>query len=168
MNARWERQPDAGREAAELCASTLAKLQAGEYASVHDLIEGLNGATGAEVGPTVVQLVAAARRLAAAWTELCEKASRQEQALSETRDRAARFAGQLQGMVGAVHDALLRASGDPASGPARAAASDPHAGSGPPGSVAATSVLSAANEPHARGAPLRRLQLTSSDRSGRC
>jgi DNA-binding SARP family transcriptional activator len=110
VNARWERQPDSDREAAELCAATLAKLHTGEYASVRDLVEGLCGATGAEVGPTVVQLVAAARRLATAWSELCDNANRQEQALSETRDRAARFTGQLQGMVGAVRDALLLAS----------------------------------------------------------
>jgi DNA-binding SARP family transcriptional activator len=147
VNARWERQPDAGREAAELCASTLAKLQAGECASVHALIEGLNGASGAEFGPTVVQLIAATRRLAAAWTELCEKSSRQEQALSDTRDRAARFAGQLQGMVGAVHDALLRAPGSPRSAPR----SRPQAIPTPavaPEVLPPRLVLSAANEPH--------------------
>ena len=106
MNARWERQPDADREAAELCAATLAKLQVGGHASVRDLIAGLHGATGAEGGPIVAQLVEATQRLAAAWSELFDKARRQEQALSETRDRAARIAGQLHGMVGAVRDAL--------------------------------------------------------------
>jgi DNA-binding SARP family transcriptional activator len=111
VNARLERQPETDREAAALCAATLAKLHAGEHASVRDLVEGLCGSTGAEVGPTVAQLVAATRRLATAWSDICDKARRQEQALSETRDRAARFAGQLQGMVGAVRDALLHAPG---------------------------------------------------------
>ena len=82
------------------------KLQVGGQASVRDLIVGLHGATGAEGGPIVAQLIEATRRLAAAWSELFDRARRQEQALSGTRDHAARVAGQLHGMVGAVRDAL--------------------------------------------------------------
>jgi DNA-binding SARP family transcriptional activator len=89
VNARWERPPDAGREAAELCAATLEKLHVGEYAAVQDLIEGLYGATGAEGGPIVTQLVEATRRLAEVWRDLFDKASGWEPALAETRDRPA-------------------------------------------------------------------------------
>jgi DNA-binding SARP family transcriptional activator len=110
VNARWERQPDADRETAELCAATLAKLQVGGQASVRDLIVGLHGATGAEGGPIVAQLIEATQRLAAAWSELFDRARRQEQALSGTRDHAARVARQLHGMVGAMRDALASAA----------------------------------------------------------
>jgi len=112
VNARWERQPDAEREIVNLCAATLAELQAGERATVRDLIVGVHGATGAESDPIVAQLIEAARRLAAAWSALCDKANRQEQALSETHDRGARFAGQLHGMVDVVRDALSRVPRD--------------------------------------------------------
>jgi len=106
VNARWERQPDADREAAELSPAAPAKLHAGDRASIRELIAGVHGATGAEGGPIVAQLVEATQQLAAAWSELSDKAHGQEQVLLETRDRAARVAGQLHGMVGAVHDAL--------------------------------------------------------------
>jgi DNA-binding SARP family transcriptional activator len=89
VNARWERPPDAGRATAELCAATLEKLHVGEYAAVQDLIKGLYGATGAEGGPIVTQLVEATRRLAEVWRDLFDKASGWEPALAETRDRAA-------------------------------------------------------------------------------
>ena len=81
MNTRWKRQPDADRESAELCGPTRAEFPAGEHASVDDLIVQLDGATAAAGGgPVVAELVEVTRRLAAAWGELCDKASRRERA----------------------------------------------------------------------------------------
>ncbi|MGH8695227.1 MAG: AfsR/SARP family transcriptional regulator [Burkholderiales bacterium] len=95
MNARWERRTDTDRELADLCAATLPGLRAGEAASVRDLIVGAHRAAGAEDDPIVAQLVEAARRLAAAWNALRDRADRRERALPEARDRPARFAGQV-------------------------------------------------------------------------
>lgn len=111
MNVRW-RQPKPGREAAEPRAGSVAALQADEHASVRALSVRPHVATGPEGGPIVVQLVEATRRLVAALTELCDRGSGQELWQSETRERAARFAGQLHGMAGAVRDALSRAPED--------------------------------------------------------
>lgn len=115
MNAQRERQVDAAQDAATLCAAALTRLQAGEHAYVRELIAGLHGATGAAGGPIVAQLVKAAQRLAAAWSELCDRATREEQTLAETRERAARFARQLHGIVDSVRDALTGADGHAAS-----------------------------------------------------
>lgn len=112
MNARWQHQPVAHREVVDLCATTLAKLRAGEHEAVLGLIAGVHGATGIEGDPVATQALAAARGLAVAWGELCDKASRQEQALAETREHAAQLAGQLDAMVGVVRDALPRPPGD--------------------------------------------------------
>jgi len=84
VNARWQRQPIAHREVVDLCATTLAKLRAGEHEAVLGLIAGVRGATGIEGDPVATQALAAARGLAVGWGELCDKASRQEQALAET------------------------------------------------------------------------------------
>jgi DNA-binding SARP family transcriptional activator len=144
VNARREPLVDSAQDAAELCVATLTKLQAGEHASVRDYLAGLRGATGAAHGPIVTQLVEAARRLAAAWSELCDRANHEERALSETRERAARFAGQLHGMVDAVRDALAGASEDPS----RALSSSTKSN----GSVAVVHTLKV---PAERRAPLR-------------
>lgn len=117
MNARWERQSETRREAADPGAATLVRLHSDEHASVRDLITGLHGATGTPGAPIVAQLVEATRRLAAALSELCDRSHPHEQAQSETRERAARFAGQLHGMVGAVRDALSRFPADRRSAP---------------------------------------------------
>jgi DNA-binding SARP family transcriptional activator len=77
VNARWERLPDADRQAAERCAATLAKLSAGGRGSVRELIEDLRGAAGAETGPIVAQLVEATRQVAAAWSALFDRTGRQ-------------------------------------------------------------------------------------------
>lgn len=106
VNARWQRRRSAQREVIALCATTLAKLQAGEHASVRDLITGAHGATGMDDDPAVAQSLDAARRLATAWSDLCYKANLQEQALAETRDLAARLAGELHGIVDRVRDSL--------------------------------------------------------------
>ncbi len=85
VNARWERQPTLNREVAERRAPALANLDPGEYASVRDLIAGTSGATGAARDPIAAQLVEAARRLAAVWSELCDQADRRVQVIPETR-----------------------------------------------------------------------------------
>jgi DNA-binding SARP family transcriptional activator len=108
----WERQPEPGREVAEPRAAPVAALQARDHESVRASGLRPHGATGAEGGPIVVQLLEATRRLVAALTELRDRGSAREPSQSENRERAARFAGQLHGMVGAVRDALSRAPGD--------------------------------------------------------
>lgn len=85
VNARWERQPSVNREAVERCAPALANPEPGEHAPIRDLIVGTFGATGAARDPIAAQLVEAARQLAAVWSELCDKANRQAQALPEAR-----------------------------------------------------------------------------------
>jgi DNA-binding SARP family transcriptional activator len=76
VNARWKRQPGTDREARERFGATIEQLSAGEYASVPELIVALHGTTAAGGGgPVVAELVEETRRLAAAWSELCSKAS---------------------------------------------------------------------------------------------
>jgi DNA-binding SARP family transcriptional activator len=90
------------------CAATLAELQAGERATVRDSLVGVHGVTGAESDPMVAQLIEAARRFAAAWSALCDKANRGEQALPGSHDHGAPFAWQQDGMADVVRDALSR------------------------------------------------------------
>jgi DNA-binding SARP family transcriptional activator len=75
LNARWKRRADADRETAAPYATILSELRAREHASVRNLFTGLPGAAGPECDPIVTQLVEAARRVAAAWSELCDKTS---------------------------------------------------------------------------------------------
>jgi DNA-binding SARP family transcriptional activator len=77
VNARWKRQPDADREAAAVCETAFAKPQAREHADIRDLVMELDGAIGA-TGSPIVQLVEVTRRLATAWSELCDEVGRQE------------------------------------------------------------------------------------------
>jgi DNA-binding SARP family transcriptional activator len=107
VNARWKHQPDAV-EAAELSGTIFAELPPGERASVSELIAELRGATGTDSGgPVVADLVEETRRLAAAWSELRDKASRQERdALSRAsvhRRTAPRSSAKANPSTAVVH-----------------------------------------------------------------
>ena len=95
LNARWKHRPDTDRETAAPHATILSELRAREHASVRDLIARLPGAAGPECDPIVTQLVEAARRVAAAWSELCDKAS-----VSTAGARTLRPASRAPGVAG--------------------------------------------------------------------
>ena len=112
MIFHWDRRPKADRHIAAPHTAAIAALRAGEQASVRGLRIGPHGEASKESGQLVAQLVEATRRLVGALSELRERATGQEHSQSETRARAARFAGQLHGMVGTLRDALSRAPGN--------------------------------------------------------
>ncbi len=102
------RQVKPGRADAASRAAPVAVLRPGDLAQLRALTMTPHRATAAEGGPIVPQLVEATRRLVAVLTELCDRVGAQEPSQPDSRERAARFAGQLHGMVGAVRDALSR------------------------------------------------------------
>jgi DNA-binding SARP family transcriptional activator len=112
MKLHWERRPKARRQDAAVGAAAVATLRASAEATACGWSVEPRGPAGGVGNPVGAHLVEATRRLAAALGELCNRAGTQARPQAEARERAAQFAAELHGTVGAVRDALSRAAGD--------------------------------------------------------